>query len=57
MEESDMSNTRWSTDPAIDVDFSLPSKRVVAVLERLVQPHGVPKVLYVDHGTEFVAKA
>ncbi len=43
--------------PAIEVDVSLPSIRVVAVLERLAQTHGLPKVIYVDNGPEFVAKA
>lgn len=43
--------------PAIEVDMSLPSTRVVAVLERLAQSHGIPKVIYVDNGPEFVAKA
>ncbi len=43
--------------PAIEVDVSLPSTRVVAVLDRLAQTHGTPKVIYVDNGPEFVAKA
>jgi putative transposase len=43
--------------PAIEVDFSLPSKRVVAVLDRLAQTHGLPKVIDVDNGPECVAKA
>ncbi len=43
--------------PAIEVDVSLPSTRVVAVLDRLAQTHGTPQVMYVDTGPEFVAKA
>ncbi len=50
-------DTMTRESPAIEVDFSLPSKRVVAVLERLAQTHGLPKVIYVDNGPEFVAKA
>ncbi len=42
--------------PAIAVDFSLPSTRVVSVLDRLAQTRGLPKVIYVDNGPEFVAK-
>ncbi len=43
--------------PANEVDVSLPSTRVVAVLERLAATQGLPKVIYVDNGPEFVAKA
>ena len=43
--------------PAIEVDTSLPSTRVVAVLERLAQTHGLPQVLQVDNGPEFISKA
>ncbi len=43
--------------PAIEVDVSLPSTRVVAVLERLAQTHGLPKIIFVDNGPAFVAKA
>ncbi len=43
--------------PAIAVDFSLPSKRVVAVLDHLARVQEMPQVLYVDNGPEFVAKA
>src|ERR687889_358385 len=43
--------------PAIEVDFSLSGKRVVAVLERLADPHGRPKILFVDHGPECTSKA
>jgi putative transposase len=43
--------------PAIEVDFSLSGKRVVAVLERLADTHGLPKILFVDNGPEFTSKA
>jgi putative transposase len=42
--------------PAIEVATSLPGKRVVAVLERLAQSHGLPHVLQVDNGPEFISK-
>jgi putative transposase len=40
---------------AIEVGFSLPSRRVVGVLEQLTALHGVPATLRVDNGPEFVA--
>lgn len=43
--------------PAIEVDTSLPARRVVAVLERLSQSHGLPQILQVDNGPEFISKA
>jgi putative transposase len=39
--------------PAIEVDFSLPGARVVAVLDRLKQSHGLPKAIVCDNGPEF----
>lgn len=39
--------------PAIEVDFSLPGARVVAVLGRLKQTHGLPKAIVCDNGPEF----
>jgi putative transposase len=39
--------------PAIEVDVSLPGKRVIRVLERLKQTRGLPKVIVVDNGPEF----
>jgi len=42
---------------AIEVDMSLPGQRVVRTLERLRETHGVPKVLIVDNGPEFVGRA
>jgi len=43
--------------PAIEVDFSLTGKRVVEVLERLKLISGLPKVIKVDNGSEFISKA
>jgi putative transposase len=42
---------------AIEVDFSLPSTRVVAVLDDLVAQHGAPRQLRCDNGPEFIAEA
>jgi putative transposase len=39
--------------PAIEVDFSLPGARVVMVLDRLKQSHGLPKAIVCDNGPEF----
>ncbi len=41
---------------AIEVDTSLPGQRVVQTLERLREMHGLPKVLIVDNGPEFVGR-
>jgi putative transposase len=41
---------------AIEVDLSLPGQRVVRVLERLVELHGVPGVIRVDNGSEFTSR-
>lgn len=43
--------------PAIEVDFSLTGQRVVEVLERLKQNGGLPKVIKVDNGSEFISQA
>ena len=40
---------------AIDVGFSLPSRRVQAVLGELIALHGAPAALRVDNGPEFLA--
>src|SRR6202000_2801259 len=40
---------------AIEVDTSLPARRVVAVLDRLVWEHGLPESLRVDNGPEFIS--
>ena len=41
---------------AIEVDTSLPGRRVVNVLERLAESRGLPRSVTVDHGPEFVSK-
>ena len=41
---------------AIEVDTSLPGKRVVSVLERLAEIRGLPKSVTVDNGPEFISK-
>ena len=43
--------------PRIEVDRSLTGKRVVEVLERVRLQRGLPKIIRVDHGTEFTSKA
>lgn len=41
---------------AIEIDFSLPSLRVVRVLDRLVAERGAPDLIVIDNGTEFTGK-
>jgi putative transposase len=41
----------------IEVDTSLPGQRVVRVLEWLKQTRGVPEVIQVDNGPEFISQA
>ncbi len=41
---------------AIEVDTSLPGRRVVAVLERLADLRGLPRSVTVDNGPEFAGK-
>ena len=41
----------------IEVDTSLPGPRVVRVLEGLKQTRGVPEVIQVDNGPEFIGQA
>jgi putative transposase len=43
--------------PVIAVDTSLPSARVIQVLEQLAAGRGLPQSLVVDHGPEFISKA
>jgi putative transposase len=43
--------------PAIEVDTSLGGARVVQVLERIVEARGLPEVITVDNGPEFIGKA
>ncbi len=42
---------------AIEVDTSLPGRRVVSVLERLAESRGLPKSITIDNGPEFAGKA
>lgn len=42
---------------AIEVDTSLPSARVIRVLDRLVWEYGLPESLRVDNGPEFISSA
>jgi len=42
---------------AIEVDTSLPGRRVVSVLERLAESRGLPQSVTVDKGPEFAGKA
>jgi putative transposase len=42
---------------AIEVDTSLPGRRVVSVLERLAESRGLPQSVTVDNGPEFISKA
>jgi putative transposase len=43
--------------PALEVDTSLPGKRVIRVLENLAGDRGIPKEIRVDNGPEFVCRA
>jgi len=40
---------------AIEIGFSLPSRRVLALLEELLALHGAPRALRMDNGPEFLA--
>jgi len=40
---------------AIEIGFSLPSRRVIAALEELLALHGAPRTLRMDNGPEFLA--
>jgi len=42
---------------AIEVDTSLPSRRVVRLLDHLIHWHGAPKQITLDNGPEFTAQA
>lgn len=41
---------------AIEVDTSLPGRRVVTVLERFAESRGLPRSVTVDNGPEFISK-
>lgn len=43
--------------PAIEADFSLPAQKVIAVLNRLAHARGLPKLITVDNGPEFISDA
>jgi len=43
--------------PAIEVDTSLPGRRVIEVLERATARYGLPKTICVDNGPEFSGRA
>jgi putative transposase len=43
--------------PAIEADFSLTGERVTRVLDRLAVTRGLPAVITVDNGPEFISKA
>jgi len=38
---------------AIEIDSTLPSRRVIAILERIIAERGLPEVLKTDNGPEF----
>lgn len=42
--------------PGIEVDFSLPGRRVCRVLDRLAEERGLPEVIVCDNGPEFAGK-
>ncbi len=41
----------------IEVDFSLPSERVIRSLDQIIEWRGKPKVLRCDNGPEYVSAA
>jgi putative transposase len=43
--------------PALEVDTSLPGKRVIRVLENRAAERGMPEEIHVDNGPEFVCRA
>jgi putative transposase len=43
--------------PWIEVDSSITGARVVQILERLTEEHGLPEVVLTDNGPEFTGKA
>ena len=42
---------------AIEADFSLPSARVIRVLDQLIEWRGAPKVIRCDNGPEYISGA
>lgn len=43
--------------PVIEVDHSLTGQRVTRALDRMALVHGLPQVIVVDNGPEFISKA
>jgi putative transposase len=43
--------------PAIEVDTSLGGAKVVSILDRLAETRGLPEVITLDNGPEFIGKA
>jgi putative transposase len=43
--------------PHLEVDFSQPAERVVAVLEQIAGLRGLPREIVVDNGSEFTSRA
>lgn len=41
--------------PAIDIAYSMPTRRVINVLENLAKTRGLPRALKCDNGTEFTS--
>lgn len=41
---------------AIEADSSIPSLRVIRILDRLKEVRGLPKIIRVDNGPEFISK-
>jgi putative transposase len=42
---------------AAELDFSFPARRVIDVLERLARERGLPELIVVDNGTDFISQA
>lgn len=42
--------------PDTEIDRSLPTERVIAMLERLERARGLPRTIVVDNGPEFASK-
>ena len=40
---------------AIEIDFSLPSERVIRVLNRIIKERGKPRLVRMDNGPEFIS--
>jgi putative transposase len=41
---------------ACEIGFSMPSRRVIEVLERLATERGLPELIVVDNGSEFISQ-